>query len=309
MYHILLISMQIAATPLLSPLMIGLVRKAKARMQNRTGASIFQPYRDLWKLFHKDETVSRDASWISTAAPYIVFGVTVVLGASIPLLGAATLPLASSDLLTVIYLIALGTFFLALAGMDTGGGFGGFGASREMTMAALTEAGLLFSFLPLAIYAKSAHLESIAAATAGLPVAIIIPWVLCGLAYGIAMLSETARFPFDNPATHLELTMMHEAMILEYSGKKLALMEWAAANKFFIFLILGANIFLPFTPNAASHWLGMATLVGVTAIKVIGIAVGVAILESSIAKYRMFRLPDLLFGSFILGLIAISFIH
>lgn len=302
MNHFLFITLQILATPLLSPLTIGVVRKVKARMQNRVGASVFQPYRDLWKLFHKDETVSHDASWISTAAPYIVFGVTLVLGASIPLLGAATLPIVSSDLLTVMYLIALGTFFLALSGMDVGGGFGGFGASREMTVAALTEAGLLFSFLPLALFAKSANLDVIAQATAALPIAIIIPLALTGASYGIAMLAETARFPFDNPATHLELTMIHEAMILEYSGKKLALMEWAAANKFFIFLILGANIFLPWTT-------GGVVGIGLVAVKVLAIATGVALLESSIAKYRLFRLPDLLFGSFILGLIALAFIH
>lgn len=301
MNHLILITFQILATPLLSPLAVGVVRKVKARMQNRTGANVFQLYYDLWKLFHKNEVISRDASWVSTVAPYIVFAVTLVLGASIPLLGAITTPLVSSDLLTIMYILALGTFFLALSGMDTGGGFGGFGASREMTVAALTEAGLLFSILPLAIFSSSGNLDVIAGITATLPVDIIIPLMLCGLAYGIAMLAETAHFPFDNPATHLELTMIHEAMILEYSGKKLALMEWAAANKFFIFLIIGANIFIPWTPPTIHA-------IWVVAIKVIGIAIGVGILESSMAKFRLFRLPDLLFGSFILGLIAISFV-
>jgi len=296
MEHILTGIIQILITPVLSPLCIGIVRKVKARLQNRDGASIIQPYRDLWKLFHKDETESSDASWISTVAPYIVFSVTIVIGASLPTLGSAIRPVLPSDLLTMIYLIALSTFFLALAGLDTGGGFGGFGASREMTVAALTEGGLLFSFLPLAVFAKSTQLVDIAHAVALFPITLIIPLILVFVAYVIAMLAETARFPFDNPATHLELTMIHEAMILEYSGKKLALMEWAAANKLFIFLIIGANIFMPWSSPL------------LTVIKVFGLSIGIAMLESSIAKYRFFRLPDLLFGSFILGVIALSFV-
>ncbi len=293
---------QILATPVLSPLAIGIVRKVKARMQNKIGAGIFQPYYDIRKLFQKDESISRDASCVFLATPYIVFTVTLVVGASIPLLlGKATFPLVSGDFLTVVYLLALGTFFLALSGIDVGGGFGGFGASREMTIAAITEGGLLFSFLPLALFAQSTNLHTIAGVIAPLPVGIIIPLLLSGAAYLIALLAECARFPFDNPATHLELTMIHEAMILEYSGKKLALMEWAAANKFFIFLVIGANIFMPWTPTA------FVPAVIFVAVKIIILAIGIAVLESSIAKYRFFRLPDLLFGSFILGVIAISF--
>lgn len=295
-------------TPLLSPLLIGVVRKIKARMQNRQGASVFQPYLDLWKLFRKDETVSKDASWITAFAPYIVFTATLIIGASIPILGSASIPFISGDFLTIVYLLALGTFFLALAGMDAGGGFGGFGASREMTLAAITEGGLLFSFLPLALYAGSSDLETIAAAVSPLPSALVIPLALTFGAYVISMLSETARFPFDNPATHLELTMIHEAMLLEYSGKKLALMEWASANKFLLFLVLGANVFMPWTPSGISNSTDLVLVLLVTGLKVFALAAGVALLESSIAKFRFFRLPDLLFGSFILGVIAISFV-
>lgn len=290
----ILLIIHILATPLLSPLLVGIIRKIKARMQNKVGASLFQPYREIWKLFHKDEVQTKDTSWITDVAPYIVFGVTIVLGASIPLAGALSTPVVSSDLLTIVYLIALGTFFLALSGIDSGGGFGGFGASREMTVAAMTEGGLLFSFLPLALSAGSSHLDVIANHVASAPADIIVPLGFAFLAYLLAMLAETARFPFDNPATHLELTMIHEAMILEYSGKKLALMEWAAANKLFIFLVIGANVFMP----------GNSILL--TIIKVFVLACGIAILESSIAKFRFFRLPDLLLGSFILGVIAIG---
>lgn len=298
-------TLQIIATPLISPLMIGIIRKVKAHMQNRTGADILQPYRDLWKLFHKNETVSRDASWITTVAPYIVFTVTIVIGAGIPLLGGSVSPVISLDLLTIMYLIALGTFFLALSGMDAGGGFGGFGASREMTIAAITEGGLLFSFLPLALFAHSSHLQQIAAVVAPLPVTLVIPLTFACTAYIIAMLAETARFPFDNPATHLELTMIHEAMILEYSGTKLALMEWAAANKLFILLVIGAQIFMPWTPSVTTNWQQAFTAIIMSVAKVLVLALGIAWLESSIAKFRFFRLPDLLIGSFILGIIGI----
>lgn len=213
MEHIFSTIMQILATPLLSPLVIGIIRKIKALMQNKVGASIFQPYRDIRKLFQKDETVSRDASWVFLTAPYVVFAVTIVVGASIPLLGAAAAPLVPADFLTVVYLLALGTFSLALAAIDVGSGFGGFGASREMTIAAITEGGLIFSMLPLALFAHSTNLQTIAGAVAPLPAGLIIPLSLSGIAFVIAMLAECARFPFDNPATHLELTMVHEAMI------------------------------------------------------------------------------------------------
>ncbi len=301
-------TIQLLLVPALSPLFIGIVRKVKARFQNRVGASICQPYKDLWKLFHKDEVISKDASWIFRFAPYLIFGTTLVIGASIPVFASIFSNNFLSDLLVVIYLIALGTFFLALAGMDTGSAFGGFGSSREMTVAALTEGGLMFSILALAFLAKSTNLFSIAGKIASLPLISFTPVILAFLAFLIAMLAETARFPFDNPATHLELTMIHEAMILEYSGKKLALIEWAAANKFLIFLTLGANLFFPWG-IAASAGPG-AILLGLIlfAVKVLLLALFVAILESSIAKFRFFRLPDLLFISFILSVIAVSLI-
>ncbi len=304
---ILIWIIQLLLVPALSPLFIGIIRKIKAKLQNRRGASICQPYRDLRKLFNKDEVISEDASWIFRFSPFIIFAITLVVGASIPLFtGLISNPL--SDFLVIIYLLAFSTFFLALAGMDAGSAFGGFGSSREMTVAALTEGGLLFSLLTLAIAAKSMNLFSISQKIASLPSSSLFPVGLAFVGFLIAFLAEAGRFPFDNPATHLELTMIHEAMILEYSGKRLALIEWAAANKFLIFAGLAANLFFPWglTGQVTLPHIALALLLFTG--KILVLSLGVAILESSIAKFRFFRLPDLLFVSFILSVIAIGLI-
>lgn len=294
--------------PVLSPLFVGVVRKIKARMQNRIGASIFKPYRDLIKLFQKDEVISEDASWIFKFAPYIIFSVTIIIGASIPIFSTVFSNNLLSDFLVIIYLIALSTFFLALAGMDVGSAFGGFGSSREMTLAALAEGGFIFSILALSFLAHSTNLFSIAGAVSALSLSYFTPVILAFIAFVIVMLSETAHFPFDNPTTHLELTMVHEAMILEYSGKRLALIEWAAANKFLIFLTLGANLFFPWGMASKMSFLAIVSALGMFLIKILLLAFFVAMLDSSIAKFRFFRLPDLLFVSFILSVIAIVLI-
>ncbi len=305
---IILWLIQLIILPAISPLMIGIVKKIKARFQNRVGASIFQPYKDLWKLFHKDEVISKDASWIFKFAPYIIFSVTLILGAIIPVFTEMFSGAGISDLLVVIYLIALGTFFLALAGLDAGSAFGGFGSSREMTMAALTEGGLMFSLLALAFSAHSTNLSTIATIISSRSLFSFAPIIIAFCAFIIAMLAETARFPFDNPATHLELTMIHEAMILEYSGKRLALIEWAAANKFLIFISLGANLFFPWGMALSGSLLFVLFALFLFFVKVLLICLFVATLESTIAKFRFFRLPDLLLTSFILGVIALSLI-
>lgn len=301
-------TIQLLLVPLISPLFIGIVRKIKAKFQNRTGASIFQPYRDLWKLFHKDEVLSEDASWIFRFSPYLIYSVTIIVGASIPLFTTVFHDNLLSDMVVIIYLIALGTFFLALAGLDVGSAFGGFGSSREMTVAALTEGGLMFSMLALAFAAHSTNLFVIAETISSLSFFSFAPIILAFGAFIITMLSETARFPFDNPATHLELTMIHEAMILEYSGKRLALIEWASANKFLIFLSLGANLFFPWGLALTNGLSDILIALLLFAVKILVLSIFVAVLESSIAKFRFFRLPDLLFTSFILSIIAISLI-
>jgi formate hydrogenlyase subunit 4 len=303
---IIIAVIQVLVVPMVSPLGIGLIKKIKAKLQNRQGASVFQPYKDLWKLFHKDEIISADASWIFTYAPFIVFTVTLIIGASIPIFTTIPCAMLSSDMLVVIYSLAIGVFFIALAGMDTGSAFGGFGSSREMTLSALAEGGLVFSLLTLALLAGTTNLFQISATITAPYDKSFLPILLAFSGFFIVLLSETTRFPFDNPATHLELTMIHEAMIVEYSGKRLALMEWASANKLLIFASLGANLFFPW---GIAHNPGIRALcIGVFSfsIKMIVFYSAIAVIESSIAKFRFFRLPDLLIISFVLNVIAIG---
>ncbi|PIT94707.1 formate hydrogenlyase [Candidatus Falkowbacteria bacterium CG10_big_fil_rev_8_21_14_0_10_39_9] len=298
--------LQIIFIPVLSPLGIGLVKKIKAKMQNRQGASILQPYRDLWKLFHKDEIISSDASWIFRVAPFIIFAVTIIVGASIPLFGSFLGNYFISDILLIVYTLAIGTFFIALAGMDTGGAFGGFGSSREMTVSALAEGGLIFSLLTVAFHSGSTNLFKISDRVISSYDFSFLPIILAFLGFFIVLLAENGRFPFDNPATHLELTMIHEAMIIEYSGKRLALMEWAAANKLLIFGALAVNLF--FSAGIAHSTGLMAIALGIIVLlaKVAVVFIAIAVLESTIAKFRFFRLPDILFISFILNIAAIA---
>lgn len=305
---ILIWIIQLILVPAISPLFVGIIRKIKAKMQNRLGATIFQPYKDIRKLLHKDEVISRDASWIFRLAPYLIFSTTLVVGAGIPLFTTYFADYFTSDFLVIVYLIALGTFFLALAGIDTGSSFGGFASSREMTVAAITEGGLIFSLLALALASRSTNLFVMVNNLAALPLALFIPTGLAFLGFIIAMLSETGRFPFDNPATHLELTMIHEAMILEYSGKRLALIEWASANKLLIFMAMGANLFFPWGISNKLEVIELITGLLLFVLKILLLSSAIAVLESSIAKLRFFRIPDLLFTSFILSVIAITLI-
>lgn len=308
MMNTILWIIQLVLIPLLSPLFVGIIRKIKARMQNRAGASIIQPYRDLHKLFGKDEVISRDSSWIFKFMPYILFATTLIVATSLPFLTTALKNTISGDFLVIIYLLAIGTFFLALAGIDAGSAFGGFGSSREMTVAALAEGGLIFSMLTLALISHSTNLVEITQSISHLPLLSLIPVILAFISFYIVLLAENGRFPFDNPATHLELTMIHEAMILEYSGKRLALIEWAAANKMLIFLTIGANLFFPWGIASSTSPTAILASLGFYLLKILFLAGTIAVLESTIAKFRYFRLPDLLFASFIISLIAIGLI-
>lgn len=305
---IIIWTIQLILVPALSPLGIGLIKKIKAKLQNRQGASIFQPYKDLWKLLHKDEVISADASWIFRVAPFFVFVVTIIVGGSIPLFASFLQSTVTSDMLIIIYTLAIGTFFLALAGMDTGSAFGGFGSSREMTIAALAEGGFIFSLLTLALIGGTTNLFGISAAILSSYSQSFLPILLAFAGFFIVLLAETARFPFDNPATHLELTMIHEAMILEYSGKRLALMEWASANKLLIFASLGANLFFPFGIAQSGDLGSILVSISAFALKMLIFYTAIAVIESSIAKFRFFRLPDLLLVSFVLNVIAIGLI-
>ena len=307
--RIFIILLHVILVPLLSPLGVGIIKKIKAKLQNRQGASIVQPYKDLWKLLHKDETVSSDASWIFRYAPYIVFAVTLAAAAGIPLILSMPAISVMSDMLLIVYTLGIGTFFLALAGLDVGSAFGGFGSSREMTTSALAEGGFVFSLLTIAMICGSTDLFKMSLTLTSFYSEASLPIMLAFSGFFIVLLCETKRFPFDNAATHLELTMIHEAMLLEYSGKRLALMEWAAANKLFLFAALGTNLFFPW---GIAHSVATGSLVfgfSVFIIKMFVFYAAIAIIESSMAKFRFFRLPDLLIISFILNVIAIGLVR
>jgi formate hydrogenlyase subunit 4 len=291
----------------LAPGLVGFVRWWKARLQGRRGAPPWFVYYDLRKLFGKEVVVSKNASWIFRFTPYLVFCTTVAVTLLIPLV-AAPLPFDRiGDLLLVVYLLLLGTFFLALAGLDPGTAFGGMGASREMTIAAIAEPTIALSIFGLAVGAGSTNLGRIVAETLAHPGAAISPGHLLGFAaLFTVMLAETGRLPVDNPSTHLELTMIHEAMTLEYSGRYLALIEWASSVRLLIFFALLANMFAPWgvATTLTPVTLGIAAVALVAKLAALGIVV--ALLETRIAKLRLFRVPELLAVSFVLALLAVT---
>ena len=297
---------QAALALLLAPGLVGLVRWLKARLQNRRGAPVWQPYWELAKLFRKEVVVSSNASWLFRAAPFIVFTSTVAVALLVPLLLVPTPFDSVGDLVVVVYLLLLGTFFLALAGLDPGSAFGGMGASREMTVAALAEPTLALAIFALALSAGSTNLGQIVARTMNGPAAVSPGHLLAFLALFIVTLAETGRLPIDNPATHLELTMIHEAMVLEYSGRYLALIEWAAGLKLLIFFSLLSNLFVPWGVAARLTAGALTLAVASLLVKLVALAAVVAVLETRIAKLRLFRVPELLSVSFVLALLAVT---
>jgi len=298
---------QAALALALAPLLVGFIRLVKARLQNRRGAPAWQPYFELSKLFGKEVVMSNNASWLFRFAPYVVFASAVAVTFLVPLIAVALPFDGVGDLLVVVYLLLLGTFFLALAGLDPGTPFGGMGSSREMTVAAIAEPTIALAIFGLALGAGSTNLGRIVTQILTNPGATINPSHL--LAFGamfVVTLAETGRLPVDNPSTHLELTMIHEAMILEYSGRYLALIEWAAALKLFIFLSLLANMFVPWgvavtlTPGALL--IAVVALVGKLAV----LGAIIAMVETRVAKLRLFRVPELLAVSFVLALLGVT---
>ncbi|MEI7769021.1 MAG: NADH-quinone oxidoreductase subunit H [Chloroflexales bacterium] len=298
---------QILLALALAPGLVGFVRWLKARMQSRRGAPPWQPYRELRKLFGKEVVMSRNASWLFRFTPYLVFSSTLVVALLVPLVVAPTPFDTLGDLLVVVYVLLLGTFFLALAGLDPGTAFGGMGSSREMTVAAIAEPTIALAIFGLALGAGSTNLGRIVLQTLTDPATAIRPGhLLAFAALFIVTLAETGRLPVDNPSTHLELTMIHEAMILEYSGRYLALIEWAAGLKLLIFFALLANLFVPWGMAVELTPLALLVAVVTLLLKLAILAVAVAVLETRIAKLRLFRVPELLGLSFVLALLAVT---
>jgi formate hydrogenlyase subunit 4 len=290
-----------------APLLVGLVRTLKARLQGRRGASPLQPYRDLRKLLAKESVVAESTSWIFRVTPYLLAAIMLVIALGIPLLVTRPVLGFAGNIVLVMYLLLLGTFFLALAGLDAGSAFGGMGASREVVVAALAEPTVVLAIFALSLHAGTTDLGSIVERLGSERYLALHPGhLLAFLAFFIVMIAETGRLPVDNPATHLELTMIHEAMVLEYSGPALALVEWASGMKLFLFLALLGNLFIPWgipaTDATPAIVLGMAAL----AAKLVGLAAMLAVLESVVAKLRLFRVPELLSGSFALALLSVA---
>lgn len=294
-----------------SPFFVGLIRKVKARLQCRRGARVLQPYSDLAKLFRKQPVVSTTTSWIFTAAPYIVFSSTLAAGLLIPVFSSTTPLSFAGNIIALVYLLALGTFFLMLAGLDAGSAFGGMGSSREAIIITLTEPALILSIFAIVLTAGSTNLSPIVHRTALLEDIFTAPspHLMALAALFIVAIAENGRVPVDNPATHLELTMIHEAMILEYSGRYLALIEWAGALKLLVFLTLIANVFAPWgiATSFEPALLGIGLVTYLAKVSVLAVLVGA--IESMFAKLRLFRVDDLLGIAFILALLGLIFFY
>ena len=305
MLNLLAVVAQTALLALLAPAVVGYVRLAKARLQGRRGAGLLQPYRELRKTFGKGMVIAETASWIFHLAPFAIVGATIAAASLVPVVSVTQPADQLGDLFVLTALLMLGTFFLALGGLDPGTAFGGMGSSREMTVAALTEPTLAVAILALALTTGSTSLGVIAGSVLKMPAYAIGPGhALAFAAFLIAMIAETGRLPVDNPATHLELMMIHEAMILEYSGPYLAWIEWAAAFRLTVLLTLAANLFVPW--GMAATLAPAAIVIGLVAIVIkLGVlGLLLAVLETRVAKLRLFRVPELLALSFTLALLA-----
>jgi formate hydrogenlyase subunit 4 len=303
--HSLLIELaQVAVLLFVAPLFAGWVKMLKCWFQGRTSPSIFQPFRDIRKLFAKDVTLAENASWIFRFTPYLVFGVSVMAGGIIPIL-SRDLPLsATADVIALVALFAIARFFTALAGMDIGTAFGGMGSSREMTIASLAEPAMLMAVFAVSLVGKSTSLSQMSSVIAQGHSLLRPSLVFALLAFILIALAETGRVPVDNPATHLELTMIHEAMILEYSGRHLALIEWAGMMKLFLFVVLGIASFFPWgiAPHGDLASIAVALLSLLLKLGLVGI--GLVLIETGMAKMRIFRITEFLGSAFLFATIG-----
>jgi len=303
--------MQLVAIFALAPLFTGIMRKVKARTQKRIGSSALQPYYELSKLWSKDEVISDSSSWVFRSTPWVVAVVTITAALFIPVFVPFSPFSAAGDVLLVLGLLALGRFFTMLAGIDAASAFGGIGTSREMMISSLIEPGLFLTIFVVSLTLGGTDLTSLVGAAAQSGV-VIAPSMLFGLiAFFVIILAETGRLPFDNPATHLELTMVHEAMVLEYSGRSLALIEWSQSTKQLVLLALLVNLFLPLgmpaTVDAGLLQLGLGALAVLA--KVALLSVALAYSETRVAKWRLFRVPDLLTVAIASAMVGMIFFY
>lgn len=303
----LVVAVQVLVVVALSPFLTGLMRQVRARLEGRVGPGIGQPWRDLRKLMRKRPVAPDGTSVVFRTAPLVLVATCLVVAAVVPLVSAATVLDPVADLFAVVALLTLGTVALALAGIDTGTAFGGLGASREATIVALVEPTLLVAIFALSVPVGSTNLGAIVTSTLDDPAQVLSPVsLLAAVALVVVIIAETGRLPVDNPSTHLELTMVHEAMILEYSGPDLAMVELAASMRLTLFLGLLANLFLPWGIATGGDPLLIAAAVVAFVAKVAALGALLAAGEVFLAKLRLFRVPELLAGSFVMGLLAVG---
>ncbi len=296
---------QAALFVIFAPLFAGWVKRVKCWLQNRRPPSLLQPYQDLRRLLSKQVVMSVDASAVFRVAPYIVAAATLLAAVVVPLIADNLPTTAIADVIVLAGFFALARFFLALAGMDIGTAFGGMGSSREMTISALAEPAMLMAVFTLAMVASSTNLSTVIhyVLTDGM---VLRPSLLFALLSMLLVgIAETGRIPVDNPATHLELTMIHEAMILEYSGRHLALIEWAAQLKLMIYSVLIINIFFPWGIASEFNWVMLGTAILAITAKLMVLGAVLAISETVMAKMRLFRVTTFLVLALTLALIGL----
>ena len=300
------ILVQLSAILLVAPLVNGVIGKVKALSQKRKGAPLLQMYFDLFKLLKKSSVVSETSSWIFKAAPYIFFSSAVAAALLVPVSTAITLQGLPGDAIMLISILALGRFFMMAAALDTGSTFGGMGSSREAMISSLIEPSILVCIFTIGLICKSTSLPKIMIAMMGVGVPLSNSvFILTFLSLIIIIIAETSRIPVDDPSTHLELTMVHEAMLLEYSGRHLALMEYGAAVKQLVFITLLVNVMIPTDQLISIVGVGAVAISLVFyLIKVIFISLLIAVIEVNTVKYRVFSIPNLAALAFILAFIG-----
>jgi len=295
---------ELAIAVLLAPLLTGWVNQCRAWLQNRTAPGLLQPYRTLAKLFEKEVVLAHNASSLFRAAPYFIFGCLALAAAIVPTLGT-DLPLnAAADAIALVGLLALARFFIALAGMDVGTAFGSLGSRREMLVGFLAEPALLMVLFTASLISHSTSLSTMVETLAHRELVIYPSMAFAGVAFTMVSLAENARIPVDNPATHLELTMIHEAMVLEYSGRHLAMIEWAASLKLFVYSCIGLALFFPFGVAEGGDWLGLVLAAPALVAKLAVGGAALALIEMVSAKMRIFRAPEFLGTAFLLAVLA-----
>jgi formate hydrogenlyase subunit 4 len=293
--------LQVLALAAIAPLFAGWVKMLKCWSQGRSTPGLLQPARDLQKLFAKQVLLAENASWIFRFTPYLVFGTALLAGGIIPIL-SVDLPLArTADVIVFVALFAIARFFTALAGMDIGTAFGGMGSSREMTIASLAEPAMLMAIFTISLGSASTSLAQIVNSIQGGQLLLRPSFAFAIIAFVLIALAETGRIPVDNPATHLELTMIHEAMILEYSGRHLALIEWAGMMKLSLFCYLGIAAFFPWGIAASRDLRALGLAFAALALKLAVIGGGIVLIETGLAKMRIFRLTEFLGAAFLMA--------